>query len=164
MTGRTIALIVAMDRNRLIGRDGDLPWRLPNDLQHFKRLTVGKTVLMGRKTWDSLGRPLPDRQNWVLTRDTSFAPAGCRVFRDLESALRAHEAGELMVIGGADLYRQILPLAQRLYLTEVDAALEGDAHFPALDPAQWREAASEAHEADERHAFAYRFRTLERRA
>ncbi|MEQ1440437.1 dihydrofolate reductase [Fontimonas sp. SYSU GA230001] len=164
MSEHTIALIVAIDRNRLIGRDGGLPWRLPNDLKHFKRLTVGKTVLMGRKTWESLGRPLPDRQNWVLTRDASFTAQGCRVFRDLDAALRAHGTGELMVIGGADLYRQTLPLARRLYLTEVDASLEGDAHFPDYDPAQWREIASEAHPADERHAFAYRFRTLERRA
>lgn len=159
---RTIALIVAMDRNRLIGRDGDLPWRLPNDLKHFKQLTVAKTVLMGRKTWLSLGRPLPDRENWVLTRDATFAAPGCRVFGDLDSALRAHRDGELMIIGGADLYRQALPLAQRIYLTEVDAALDGDAHFPALDPAQWREAAAEPHPADERHAYAYRFRVLER--
>ncbi|MFA5938621.1 MAG: dihydrofolate reductase [Sinimarinibacterium sp.] len=164
MAERRIALIVAMDRNRLIGRDGGLPWRLPEDLKHFKRLTVGKAVLMGRKTWGSLGRPLPDRENWVLTRDPSFVAPGGRVFRDLDSALRAHESGELMVIGGADLYRQTLPLAQRLYLTEVDAALEGDTHFPPLDPAQWQELAAETHEADDRHAHAYRFRTLERRA
>lgn len=161
-----ISLIVAMDRRGLIGRDGGLPWRLPNDLKHFKRLTVGKTVLMGRKTWESLGRPLPDRHNWVLTRDRAFAPADCRVFHSLDAALAAHAAdaasSELMVIGGAELYRQTLPLARRLYLTEVDASLEGDTYFPALDASAWRELSSEAHAADERHPYAYRFRVLER--
>lgn len=195
-----ISLVVAMDRNRLIGRDGDLPWRLPNDLKHFKRLTVGKTVLMGRKTWISLGRPLPDRDNWVLTRDPSFAAEGCRVFHSLEEALAAHTqrhsprvltpplapravppspatqkrdsglpaadpaAEELMVIGGAELYRQTLPLAQRLYITEVDAQLEGDTHFPVLEPTQWRQVSADSHPADDRHAYAYTFKLLERRA
>lgn len=159
-----ISLVVAMDRNGLIGRDGDLPWRLPNDLKHFKRLTVGKTVLMGRKTWISLGRPLPDRDNWVLTRDPQFAAEGCRVFHRLEDALAAHAGDELMVIGGAELYRQTLPLAQRLYVTEVDARLEGDTHFPALDATQWRQVSDESHAADDRHAYAYSFKLLERRA
>jgi dihydrofolate reductase len=159
-----IALIVAMDRGGLIGRDGDLPWRLPNDLKHFKRQTLGKTVLMGRRTWDSLGRPLPQRDNWVLTRDRSFHAEGARVFHALDDALAAHGAGELMVIGGAELYRQTLPLAQRLYLTEVDAELDGDTRFPVFDRAQWREIESEAHPADERHAWPYRFVTLERKA
>lgn len=154
-----------MDRRRLIGRDNGLPWRLPDDLRQFKRLTVGKTVLMGRKTWDSLGRPLPERDNWVLSRDPGFAPAGARVFATLDAALAAPRDGELMVIGGAELYRQTLPLAQRLYLTEVDADLgDGDAWFPDFDRSQWRELAAEAHAIDERHAYPFRFVTLERRA
>lgn len=158
----SLSLVVAMDRNQLIGRNGDLPWRLPNDLRHFKRTTLGKTVLMGRKTWDSLGRPLPERQNWVLTRDATFTAEGARVFHDLDAALAAHDAGELMVIGGAELYRQVLPQASRIYLTEVQAELEGDAWFPEFNRKQWRETASEAHPADERHAWPYRFVTLER--
>ncbi len=158
----SLSLIVAMDRTRLIGREGDLPWRLPNDLKHFKRLTLGKTVLMGRKTWVSLGRPLPERENWVLTRDADFVATGGRVFRSLDAALKAAADGELMVIGGAELYRQTLPLAQRIYLTEVDAALQGDTYFPALDPQAWREVACETHPADERHPYAYRFKQLER--
>lgn len=157
-----ISLIVAMDRNRLIGRNGELPWRLPNDLKHFKRSTLGKTVLMGRKTWDSLGRPLPERENWVLTRDRGFAAEGARVFHDLDAALAAHGDGELMVIGGAELYRQVLPKATRLYLTEVDAAVEGDAWFPQFDRQQWRTVHEESHQPDERHAWPYRFLTLER--
>ncbi len=188
-----------MDRNRLIGRDGDLPWRLPNDLKHFKQLTVGKTVLMGRKTWVSLGRPLPDRDNWVLTRDAAFSAAGARVFADLDAALAAHAAerrlplsltpplapqmvppspaerardgcqpavehgpGELMVIGGAQLYEQTLALADRIHLTRVDAVVQGDTYFPEIDAGQWREVARQSFGADERHAYAYEFVDLER--
>ena len=151
-----------MDQNRLIGANGGLPWRLPNDLRHFKSLTLGKTVLMGRKTWDSLGKPLPGRDNWVLSRDPGFAPAGVRTFRSLGEALKAHESGELMIIGGAELYRQALPLAQRIYLTQVHVKLAGDTWFPAFDPEAWRNIASEEFPADERHAQPYSFVTLAR--
>jgi dihydrofolate reductase len=157
-----LSLVVAMDENRLIGVDGHLPWRLPNDLKHFKARTLGKTVLMGRKTWDSLGKPLPGRDNWVLTRDLALRPAGARVFGTLDDALSAHPDGELMVIGGAELYRQALPLAQRIYLTRVHTRLAGDTWFPDFDPAQWRELEREDHDADDRHAYAYSFVTLER--
>lgn len=163
----SLSLIVAMDQNRLIGRDGGLPWRLPNDLAHFKRLTLGKTILMGRRTWDSLGRPLPGRDNWVVSRDPAFAPAGARAFASLAAALAARRGGELMVIGGTELYRQTLPSVQRLYLTQVLATLEpggaGDVHFPDYDLAEFRECEREDHAADERHAYPYRFLTLERR-
>ena len=164
MADSGISLIAAMDEGRVIGRDGQLPWRLPADLAHFKRLTLGKIVLMGRKTWDSLGRPLPGRRNWVLTRDTAFSAEGVEVFHSLHEALAAPRAGaELMVIGGANLYRQTLPLAQRLYLTEVAARVDGDAHFPEVSAQDFVEVSAEAHAADERHAYAYRFVTLERR-
>ncbi|GAC1634737.1 MAG: dihydrofolate reductase [Nevskia sp.] len=153
-------LIAALSENRAIGRDGQLPWRLPEDLKRFKRLTIGKTVLMGRKTWDSLGRPLPERENWVLTRDAAFAAAGARVFAGLGAALAASAGRELVIIGGAELYRQTLPIATRLELTQVHAVVDGDAFFPALDPAAWRESAREDHAADERHALAYSFVTL----
>lgn len=160
-----LSLVVAMDEDRLIGRANGLPWRLPDDLKHFKRLTLGKTVLMGRRTWDSLGRPLPERENWVLTRDPGFAPDGARVFHALEAALAAAQDRELMVIGGAELYRQTLPLAQRIHLTEVRARVAGgDAWFPAFDRAQFRETDSELHAADARHAYPFRFVTLERSA
>ena len=157
-----LTLIAALAQNRVIGRDGDLPWRLPDDLKRFKRLTVDKTVLMGRKTWVSLGRPLPDRDNWVLTRDTAFKPAGATVFSSLDQALNAGQGRELVVIGGAELYRQTLPLATRLELTEVLAEVDGDTLFPAIDAGQWRTVASEAHPADERHAHAFRFVSLQR--
>lgn len=164
--GRSLSLIVAMDQNRLIGRDGALPWRLPNDLAHFKRNTLGKTVLMGRKTWDSLGRPLPGRDNWVVSRDPAFVPSGARAFGSLDAALAAHQHGELMVIGGAELYRQTLSQARRLYLTQVLAQLDplpGDVYFPAFELAAFQPIASEQYLADERHAYGYRFVTCERR-
>lgn len=157
-----VSLIVAMDEAGLIGRDGHLPWRLPEDLKHFRRLTLGKTVLMGRKTWQSLGKPLEGRENWVLSRDPEFRAPGGRVFADLPAALAAHAEGELMVIGGAQLYAQALPLAQRLYLTRVHARLEGDTRFPDLDLAAWRELGRADHPADARHAHAFSFLTLER--
>lgn len=159
----TISLVVAMDESRLIGVDGGLPWKLSNDLKHFKRLTVGKIVLMGRKTWDSLGRPLPDRENWVLTRDASFKSQGACVFGTLDDTLAAAGDRELMVIGGAELYREVLPIANRIHLTRVHAKLTGDTWFPELDAAAWQETAREDHPADDRHAHAYSFITLQRR-
>jgi dihydrofolate reductase len=158
-----LTLIAAVAENGVIGRDGALPWRLPEDLKHFRRLTLGNTVLMGRKTYDSLGKPLDGRANWVLTRDAAFAAAGVRVFRRLDQALAAEPQGRLLVIGGGELYRQTLPLAQCLELTLVQAAPEGDARFPDYDAAQWREAARADHPADERHPYAYSFITLVRR-
>ncbi len=155
-------LVAAIANNGVIGRDGGLPWRLPEDLKHFRALTLGKTVLMGRRTWNSLGKPLTGRDNWVLTRDAAFEAPGARTFATLDAALAAHEHGELMVIGGAELYRQTLPLAARLELTRVDAEVEGDTLFPEIDNGVWREIARVDHPADERHAYPYRFVTLMR--
>ncbi len=158
-----VSLIVAMDRGRLIGRDGDLPWHLPNDLQRFKAVTMGKPIIMGRRTHLSIGRVLPGRRNIVLSRDGDFVAPGCDCYVSLDAALASiDDADEAMVIGGATVYRVALPHAARLYLTEVEATLDGDVRFPELDRQAWREVASEAHGADERHAYAYCFRTLER--
>lgn len=157
-----ISLVVAMDESGVIGRGGALPWRLPEDLRHFRRLTLGKTVLMGRKTWESLGKPLEGRRNWVLSRDPAFRPEGAEVFASLEQALAAHGDGELVVIGGAELYRQALPLARTIHLTRVHARVDGDTVFPAWTPAAFRQTSAEHHPADERHAHAYSFITLER--
>lgn len=157
-----ISLVVAMDEAGTIGRGGALPWRLPEDLKHFRRLTLGKTVLMGRRTWDSLGKPLEGRRNWVLSRDPAFRPAGAEVFASLEQALAAHDQGELVVIGGAQLYRQALPLAQTLYVTRVHARVEGDTTFPPWRESDFRQTAAVSHPADDRHAHAYSFVTLER--
>jgi len=152
-----------MDEGGLIGRNGRLPWHLPEDLKHFRRLTMGKIMLMGRRTWDSLGgRPLDGRTHWVLSRDPAFRPAGARVFRDLEDALAAHGDDELMVIGGADLFRATLPRARRIYLTRVHTRLEGDTWFPLAELLAFRETQREERPADARHAWPYTFATLER--
>lgn len=162
-----ISLVVAMAANRAIGRGGTLPWRLPNDLRHFKTLTTGKPVVMGRKTFASIGRPLPDRTSIVVSRDPAFRPEGALVVNSFEAALNAAAAaaaGEIMVIGGAEIYAAALPLADRIYVTEVHADVEGDRFFPPVDPGEWVETFRERHEADDRHAYGYSFVTLERRA
>lgn len=156
-------LIVAHDNNLLIGRDGDLPWRLPNDLKRFKALTLGQTVLMGRKTWESLPRrPLPGRDNRVLTHDANYQAEGAKVFTSLADALAAPTQGDLFVIGGAALYQLCLPLAKRLYITLVHSRDSGDTYFPSYADQNFREIARENHPADATHAVAYSFVILER--
>lgn len=157
-----ISLIVALDDGGLIGRDGQLPWRLPEDLRHFRRLTLGKTIVMGRKTFESLAKPLDERDNRVLSRAPAFPATGCRIFPDLDSALVAPISDEVMIIGGAQLYAQALPRVQRLYLTRVHARLEGDTRFPPFAADDFRELERTDHPADERHAWPYSFVTLER--
>ena len=163
-----IALVLARAENGVIGVNGKLPWHISADLQHFKRLTVGKPVVMGRKTFDSIGKPLPRRTNIVVTRDKAWQAAGVVVAHDLQSALAmayedAHHSGvdELAVIGGADIYRQALPEARRLYLTEVHRAYDGDTVL-ALDLSGWREISRERHEAEKADGPAFSFVTLER--
>lgn len=158
-----IALIVAVARNGVIGRDNQMPWRLPGELQYFKATTLGKPIVMGRKTFQSLGRPLPGRTNIVITRDKSFsAPDGVVVVDTVDAALAAADAiaqrdgvDEIMVIGGAEIYRQTLPLADVLYVTEVQADVEGDAFFPAVDVAQWQPVKREPVPAATPETFAY---------
>lgn len=152
-----------MDRNRLIGNGNELPWRLPADLRHFKVLTMGKPVLMGRLTYESIGKPLPGRRNIVITRDADYQSEGCEVVCSPEAALAAvGDADEAMVIGGAMLYRQLLPRADRLYLTFIDAQFAGDTWFPVWADAEWREVRHEAHGPDKDNPHAYRFAVLER--
>lgn len=158
-----LAMIAALAENRVIGIDNRLPWRLPADLKHFKALTLGKPVIMGRKTWDSLGRPLPGRLNLVVSRQNGLQLEGAEVFASLDAALeradawaREEGAEELMLIGGAQLYAQALPQAERLYLTRVALNPEGDAHFPEVDAARWRLVSSIDHAAsDETPAYAF---------
>lgn len=158
-----VSLVVAMSENRVIGRDNDLPWRLPADLAHFKRLTLGKPIIMGRKTYESIGRPLPGRQNIVLTRDKSFQAPGCDICLGLDEAMAvAGNVDEVMIIGGAALYETLLARADRIYLTEVHADIEGDTWFPELDSADWKEVSRELHAADERNNLDYSFVTLDR--
>jgi dihydrofolate reductase len=159
-----LALIVAADRRGVIGRAGGLPWHLPNDLKRFKSLTLGKPIIMGRKTWDSIGKPLPGRHSIVITRQPELEIAGATVVRSLEDALRAAGgAPEVCVIGGAEIFRLALPSARRIELTVVEAEVAGDTYLPALDPAEWLELVREPHPADERHAYPYTFVTLRRR-
>jgi len=158
-----IAIIVATDNNRLIGKDNDLPWKLSADLQYFKRVTMGKPLIMGRKTHESIGRPLPGRKNIIITRDAAFSAEGCVVVNSIDAALaECGEADEVMVMGGASLYEQFLPRANKLYLTQVHADLEGDTWFPDWQVEQWNELDREDHQADEKNQFDYSFVVYER--
>jgi dihydrofolate reductase len=159
-----LELVVAVSENDVIGRGNGLPWHLPADLRHFKSLTIGKPVLMGRKTYESIGKALPGRMNIVLSRSEDFSPGDCRVVKTLEDArLAAGAPGALMVIGGAEIYRQCLPLAQRIHLTLVHACIDdGDTVFAGWRGPAWKETSRERHEADDKNAYAYSFITLER--
>jgi dihydrofolate reductase len=158
-----ISLISAMDQNRLIGDDNRLPWYLPADFAHFKAVTMGKPVLMGRKTYESIGRPLPGRLNIVLTRNTDLEIASVVTVTSIEQAMQAASgADELMVIGGSTIYEMLLPVADRLYLTYVEAEFHGDAWFPAINQQDWQVVEQREHPVDEKNAYRCRFVTLER--
>lgn len=158
-----ISLVVAMDRKGVIGAGGKLPWHLPADLRRFKQITMGKPILMGRRTHESIGRPLPGRENIVITRDRGYRAPGCTVLHDVESALaHCRDAEEIMVIGGAELYRQLLPRADRIYLTEVQAEVSGDTHFPEWKRGEWREIAREEVRADESNRYPFALLVLDR--
>lgn len=158
-----ISLIAAMDRNRVIGRDNALPWSMPADLKHFRDLTRGKPVIMGRKTFESIGRPLPDRLNIIMTHNLDYHPAGCITAPGPDEALeKAGNVPEVMVIGGEGIFRQFLARADKMYLTLIDAEIPGDTIFPEWNPAQWRETMREAHPADESNPHPYTFITLKR--
>lgn len=158
-----ISIIAAMAENRAIGMENRLPWRLPADLQHFKILTVGKPIIMGRKTWESLPGLLPDRPHIVVTGNPHYTAQGCVVTHSIEEALKAaEEVDEVMIVGGAAFYEQMLPKADRLYLTLVHTEVEGDAFFPEYDPARWREISRQHCLADEKNPFDYTFLSFER--
>lgn len=159
-----ISYVVAVSRNGVIGREGGLPWHISSDLKRFKEITMGKPVVMGRKTWESLPRkPLPGRRNIVITRQPGFAPEGAEVAATPEDALRlAGDVPEVAVIGGGEIYRLFWPLVDRLYLTEVDLEVAGDTHFPAVSPAEWREVGREVHPRGERDSASFTLRILDR--
>jgi dihydrofolate reductase len=158
-----LSLIVAMARNRVIGADNRIPWHLPNELRLFKSLTMGHPIVMGRRTFESIGRLLPGRTTVIVTRQADYAVPGAIVAHSVREALAACKGDdEIFVIGGADLFRDTLPIADRLYLTVVDAEPEGDTFMPEIDSRAWREIESQSFPADERHAHAYRFSVLER--
>nr|AIA16779.1 Dihydrofolate reductase [uncultured bacterium] len=162
-----LSAIVAMDKNRAIGHQNHLPWHLPADLKHFKSLTTHRAILMGRKTFESIGKPLPNRTNIILTRDANYQAAGCitvtSIDHAIQEALLLHDPNnEIFIIGGAEIYQQLLPHIQLLYLTIVHHTFEADAFFPALDNREWNEISREEHKADEQNVYDYTFLTLER--
>jgi dihydrofolate reductase len=160
-----VSIVVAMDERNAIGRAGGLPWRLPEDLKRFKSITMGKPVVMGRRTWESIGKPLPGRHNIVVTRRTGFAPAGVTVVGSLDEALlAAGQVPEVCIIGGAEIYRLALPATDVLHLTLVHASVaDADTHFPAVDVGDWDEVSRDDRQADARHAYPYSFLELHRR-
>ncbi|HDZ8979152.1 MULTISPECIES: type 3 dihydrofolate reductase [Aeromonas] len=161
-----ISMIAAMAHDRVIGKDNQMPWHLPADLAHFKRVTLGKPVLMGRKTFESIGRPLPGRRNLVISRNPDYQAEGIEVVGSVEAALAllaGSSVEELMVIGGGHLYAEMLPSADCLYLTQIDLAVEGDTRFPAFDDGQWQRVDCESHPADEKNPHPYSFETWQRR-
>lgn len=158
-----LSIIVAVADNGVIGSGNQLPWRLPDDLKRFKALSLGKPIVMGRKTYDSIGRPLPGRLNLVISRRPGLDIPGCTVVTSIDEAIAAAQpAPEIVIVGGADIYRQVLPQVQVIHLTRVHANVAGDVVFPKLQEHEWREVAKEYHAADERHAHAFTFSTLER--
>ena len=164
MSNAAVELVVAVSENNVIGRANELPWRLSADLKHFKKLTLGHHILMGRKTYESIGKALPGRTNWVLSRSSDFAPADCNIVRTPEEAEAAIDGeSPLMVIGGAEIYRLCLPKAVRIHLTLVHTQIEdGDTFFAAWRDPEWAESSRERHEADDKNAHAYSFLTLDR--
>ncbi len=158
-----ISIIAAMSENRVIGRDGALPWHLPDDLARFKTITTGHTVIMGRKTFESVGKPLPNRRSIVISRNTDYQCEGVVVAHSFDEALECGVGQEeVFVLGGQAVYELALPRSDRIYLTMVHASIDGDTHFPPFDPSEWRLVEDERHEADDRHAYAFSFRRYER--
>ncbi|HHQ4803916.1 type 3 dihydrofolate reductase [Aeromonas veronii] len=161
-----ISMIAALAKKQVIGKNNLMPWHMPADLAHFKRVTLGKPVLMGRKTFESIGRPLPGRRNLVISRNPDYQAEGIEVVGSVEAALAllaGSSVEELMVIGGGHLYAEMLPRADCLYLTRIDLAVEGDTRFPAFDDGQWQRVDCESHPADEKNPHPYSFETWQRR-
>ena len=154
--GKRITLIAAMARNRAIGKDGDLPWQLPGELLHFKQATMGKPIVMGRKTWESIGRVLPGRQNIVVTRSRDYQAPGCDMAASLDEALQQARGGEVMIIGGGQLYAQAMAYADRMILTEIDIEPEADTWFPEWREEDWQPLSERGVAADERNPWSYR--------
>ena len=158
-----ISIIVATSANGIIGRGGELPWHLSDDLKRFKQLTLGKPIVMGRKTFESIGRALPGRQNIVLTQQSEFVADDCDVVSSVDAAIAmAGDAGEIMVIGGSEIYTLFLPLAERIYMTRVHVDIDGDARFPQLDASQWQEISHSDHSEGELNDYAFTISVLER--
>lgn len=159
-----ISAIVAMDRNRVIGYQGNMPWHFPADLQHFKQITMGHPIVMGRNTYESVGKPLPGRDNIVITRSGVEAPSSVIIVHDIPEALKkVDNATEAFVIGGQQIFEQMMPYVQRVYLTLIDHEFPGDTYFPELAESEWETVDSETHQPDEKNNYAYAFLILERK-
>ncbi|WP_175639572.1 dihydrofolate reductase [Metabacillus schmidteae] len=159
-----ISLLVAMDKHRLIGRDNQLPWHLPQDLAYFKKVTMNHKIVMGRKTFESIGRPLPGRENIIVTRDKAYTQKGCTILHSIEEIieLSSHSKDELFVIGGAEIFKEILPVSDRLYITEIDHEFEGDTYFPDRKHSEWKKVSDEKGIKDEKNPYDYHFVVYER--
>ncbi|MCH8004017.1 MAG: type 3 dihydrofolate reductase [Nanoarchaeota archaeon] len=158
-----ISLIAAMGKNRVIGKDNSLPWNLPADMKYFRDNTKGKPVIMGRKTYESIGKPLPNRTNIIITRDQNYKAEGCIIVHSADEALKAvGNVEEIMVIGGSQIYKEFLPKANKMYLTFIDAEFDGDTYFPEYKIEEWKEISYEEHERDAENPYDYRFVVLER--
>jgi dihydrofolate reductase len=158
-----LSIIVAMDRNRVIGKGDALPWHISSDLKNFKKITMGKPIIMGRKTHESIGRPLPGRENIILTRDKTYQVEGCTVLHSMDELLKhCKDVDEVMITGGSEIYKMSLEQATRLYLTEVHTEIEGDTFFPKFDRSEWKELSREDFKVDEKNEFDYSFVLLER--
>ena len=157
-----IVLIAAVSDNGVIGRDGDMPWHLPDDLKRFKSITMGHPIVMGRRTWESIGRPLPGRTNIIMTRNKAFAARGASVAHSIPEVVEYCNDGTIMVIGGGEIYRMFLSIADRVELTRVHTTLDGDTTFPELVESDWLRNESTSHEADDRHAYAMTFESWSR--
>jgi dihydrofolate reductase len=157
-----ISFVVAMDRHRAIGRDNQLPWHLPADLKYFRQLTSHHTILMGRKTYESIGKPLPNRTNVVLTQRTDYVAPGCEMVHSLEDALRFGTSDELFVIGGAEVFRALFPIANRMYITWIDDEFVADTYFPAFDDGKWQLTSRTPGERNEQNPYTYEFQVYER--
>lgn len=156
-----ISFVVAMDENRAIGKDNDLPWYLPNDLKHFKNVTMGKPIVMGRKTYESIGKPLPGRENIVVTRDDNYQASGTRVVHSVDEVLKI-DAEELCVIGGTEIFKLFMPVADRLYVTEIHNTFDADTYFPEINRNDWREVSRKPGIVDEKNKYPHDFVVLEK--
>lgn len=159
-----ISLLVAMDQNRVIGKDNQLPWHLPADLQYFKKVTMGKPIVMGRKTFDSIGRVLPGRENVIVTRNRAYTNSDCTILHSIDEVKQFADASnqEVFIIGGAEIFKAILSEADRLYITKIHAQFEGDTYFPLVDEKEWRQVSAIAGTVDEKNKYAHDFIIFER--
>lgn len=159
-----ISMIVATDRNGLIGKDNDMPWRLPEDLSYFKRITTGSTVVMGRNTFESIGKPLPNRENIILTRNSDYQVEGCKTLSSIDALNEMGQSDEeIFVIGGANIYKQAMPFTETLYLTYIDEEFEGDTYFPDIEESEWKLVSEEKGVKNEKNPYDYFFRVYKRR-